>query len=49
MTQGTDISFLSKMCCMNLKIIFNNDSDNNNDLISNDNVLFTIIVELAYT
>lgn len=28
---------------------FNNDSDNNNDLISNDNVLFTIIVELAYT
>lgn len=34
---------------MNLKIIFNNDSDNNNDLISNDNVLFTIIVELAYT
>lgn len=34
---------------MNLKIIFNNGSDNNNDLISNDNVLFTIIVELAYT
>ena len=49
MKQGTYISFLSKMCCMNLKIIFNNDSDNNNDLISNDNVLFTIIVELAYT